>query len=281
MINMPSLFHSAALVALAGIALAIPAPEDACFAAVTGKAGNPDEAARKQHCSGFLQYTTTAPPVIAITTSAGPWSPWTPDIGSSPNNVPDWAKACDKDSYKSACKKWNVIETTTTTTPPRTLTTTIYVEDKSTGNPSAPDPWVGSPPTGPAPGSKPGDCSPVTVTITKGDSKPTSGPSPGQGTSGKCLSDEKATEFVNAFKDLLEYTSYNGTQGAPGRGYHFSVSAKYLAPDFQDYSDSINYMAGFPVSSFLMNGIMLTFVARQCHISKQNRFRLWSGYLAT
>lgn len=85
----------------------------------------------------------------------------------------------------------------------------------------------------------------VTVTVTdKGDgSHPTGKPS------GKCLTDDSAKTIVDNFRDLLEFTSYNGTQGKPGRGYHLNVSAITLAEDFVDISDSINFMAGFPLGS--------------------------------
>lgn len=67
------------------------------------------------------------------------------------------------------------------------------------------------------------------------------------------MTDAKAREFVDAFETLLEFTSYAGTQGPPGRGYKYDVSEKYLAVDFKDYSDSINWMAGFPVSALLIS----------------------------
>jgi hypothetical protein len=67
---------------------------------------------------------------------------------------------------------------------------------------------------------------------------------------GKCVvTDAKAEELVKGFATLLEYTSYNGTQGAPGRGYKYDVSAATLATDVVDTSDSINFMAGFPLGS--------------------------------
>jgi len=63
--------------------------------------------------------------------------------------------------------------------------------------------------------------------------------------------------LVNNFVDLLEFTSYAGNPaiGAPaGRGYHQSVSDATLATDFIDISDSINFMAGFPLGSITFNG---------------------------
>lgn len=86
-----------------------------------------------------------------------------------------------------------------------------------------------------------------TKTVTSDCAKPTGG-FPGH--DGKCVvDDDKAKEIVANFATLLEYTSYNGTQGAPGRGYKKDVSDKTLAKDFVDISDSINFMAGFPLGS--------------------------------
>jgi hypothetical protein len=62
------------------------------------------------------------------------------------------------------------------------------------------------------------------------------------------LSDAEAEKIVNNFITLLEYTSYNGSFGKPGRGYKQDVSDATLDPSFVDISDSINFMAGFPVS---------------------------------
>lgn len=93
----------------------------------------------------------------------------------------------------------------------------------------------------------------VTVTVTDDCSAPTDGPGHGgpggPPAGGKCLSDDAATKIVDNFRTLLEYTSYNGTQGAPGRGYKYDVSKATLAEDFVDISDSINFMAGFPLGS--------------------------------
>lgn len=88
----------------------------------------------------------------------------------------------------------------------------------------------------------------VTSTVTEEPSCPTGG-FPGHGGDKCTLDDKKAKEIVDNFALLLEYTSYNGTQGAPGRGYKYDVSAKTLATDFVDISDSINFMAGFPLGS--------------------------------
>jgi len=91
-----------------------------------------------------------------------------------------------------------------------------------------------------------------TVTVTK-TADCTSGPTgtPGHnGPGGKCLTDDKAKSIVDNFRNLLEYTNYDGSRGGPkGRGYNFNVSAATLATDFVDISDSINYMAGIPLGA--------------------------------
>jgi hypothetical protein len=80
----------------------------------------------------------------------------------------------------------------------------------------------------------------VTVTKTADCAGPT-GVKPGK----QCLSDAKAKSIVDNFKNLLEFTDYDGSRGGPkGRGYNYNISAATLAPDFVDISDSINYMAG-------------------------------------
>lgn len=93
----------------------------------------------------------------------------------------------------------------------------------------------------------------VTKTVTEDCSTPTDGghggPGGPGGPGGKCLTDDAANKLVDNFSTLLEYTSYNGTQGRPGRGYKYDVSAATLAEDFVDISDSINFMAGFPLGS--------------------------------
>jgi hypothetical protein len=65
-----------------------------------------------------------------------------------------------------------------------------------------------------------------TVTVTSDCAAPTGG-NGGHGgyPGGKCVvDDDKAEEIVNNFITLLEYTSYNGTQGPPGRGYKCKLS---------------------------------------------------------
>ena len=164
-----------------------------------------------------------------------------------PNEVPNYASACDEGAYSSACSCFGYTEVKTTTIAPTTTTKTVYV--KPTG--SCPSGGVTSTVTL-TPSSCPSGDAGKTVTVTK-DAVTVTVTSSGSGSSStptpdKCLSDDDAEKIVNNFSDLLEYTSYNGTQGAPGRGYHYNVSAITLAPDFVDISDSINFMAGFPVS---------------------------------
>jgi len=63
------------------------------------------------------------------------------------------------------------------------------------------------------------------------------------------VTDAIASGLAANFTLLLENTSYNGTQGAPGTGYPQDVSDATLASDFSDISDSIYFMAGFPLGS--------------------------------
>lgn len=235
--------------ALAGGVLANPYKrDDACLAAVTGSAALGDANLRKGHCSSYLStivtpsaitVTTTITGAPAATSSAGGWDKWKKDVTVCPNEVPNYASACDDSHYASACSVWGITATTTITIPATTSTATVWA------------------PTGGYPGGNGPTCGPgvqtVTVTVTSSPSSPTggSGPSSGSGPSGpgpNCISKDKAQYFADNFALLLEYTSYNGTRGAPGRGYMQNVSDAILATTFQDYSDSINWMAGIPVS---------------------------------
>lgn len=271
---MPSLFRSAAAVAFAGIAVANPvstSANDACLAAVTGTAALGDANLRKEHCSSFIK-TIVTPAAVTVTTtitdapSPSGWNAWKRDVTVCPNEVPNYASACDEAGYKSACGVFGVTGETTVTIPATTTTKTVYVGGGGSGYGNG---------NGNGNGYGDGVCTSTstvltsvtktgcsggmttstvtetsTSTVTKAATTVTVTPTYGSGgpsPSGQCLSDSKAQEFVDAFTDLLEYTSYNGTQGPPGRGYHFNVSAKYLAVDFKDYSDSINWMANLPL----------------------------------
>jgi hypothetical protein len=270
--TMPSLLRSAAALAMAGVAVAnpLPSPADsnACLAAVTGKAALGDDNIRKEHCSSFL-HTVVTPSAVTVTTtitgapapSGSGWDSWKRDVTVCPNEVPNYASACDEGAYKSACSVWGVTGESTVTVPATTTTKTVYVNGGGNGGNGGYGngvctSTVAITKTGCSGGTTTATVTKtatitaavttVTVTAPYGGDKGPSGTTD-KGPTGTCLSDAKATEFVNAFVDLLEHTSYNGTQGPPGSGYHYNVSAKYLATDFQDFSDSINYMAGFPL----------------------------------
>lgn len=246
---MPSFFSVAVpALALAGSALANPLVArggDACLAAVTGKAALGDDNIRRDHCSSFIKtIVTPEAKTVTVTITGEPaaatgWENYKRDVTVCPNEVPNYASACDEAHYKSACKVWGVSGETTFTIPATTTTKTVYV-------------------------SKGGDCTGATETKTVTEAKetktvteaketvtvtstPTGGfPAP----SGKCLDETKATYFAESFADLLRYTNYkpaNGSRIPAGTGYHQNTSDAILDPAFVDYSDSINWMAHFPL----------------------------------
>ena len=134
---MPSFFRSAAALALAGSAVATPwikryTPDDACLAAVTGKAALGDDSLRKEHCTSFFK-TIVTPAAVTVTTTItdapkpSNWNQWEKkDVTVCPNEVPNYASACDDKGYRSACKAWGVISETTFTIPATTTTKTVY-----------------------------------------------------------------------------------------------------------------------------------------------------------
>lgn len=254
---------------------------NACLAAVTGKAALGDAGIRASHCSSYLA-TTVTPIVTETVTITGHgnnnWKRAT--VALCPNEVPNYASACDDAAYTSACSCFGYTEVKTTTIAPTTTTKTI---------------WVG--PTGGAASCTPSTVSTTvtktgTLTVVKGSTCPagsattvtstkwvptgsytattvtvtvatatattvtvTKGyPSSSYSTSAtSCkVDDALATTLVNNFVDLLEHTSYagNAALGIPaGSGYDQAVSDATLATDFTDISDSINFMAGFPLGS--------------------------------
>ena len=238
---------------------------DACAAAVTGSAALGDAGIRGQHCASFL-VTTVTPPAVTVTStitgSAGN-SNWKPaSVTVCPNEVPNYASACDTSGYSSACSAFGYTVVKTTTIAPTTTTKTVYVVPtgavvSGTTCPAASTVTV----TAGGKGSGSG-ASTVTVTVTE-----TSGSGKGKGSasttaaattttssaaSSTCVvTDALASAIVANFTTLLEFTSYagNAAEGlAAGRGYKQDVSNNTLASDFTDISDSINFMAGFPVS---------------------------------
>ena len=205
-----------------------------CLAAFTGKAALGDDKLRASHCASFLA-TTVTPPAVTITSTvtgeSSKWQDWKrAKVTVCPNDVPNYASACDEKNYSSACSCYGYTEVKTTTLAPTTTTEIVYVKPTSCDGQKTVT---------------------VTATVTEkggnggnGGSGPTGVPDfPGK----KCLSDSEAEKIVNNFITLLEFTSYNGTRGAPGRGYKQDVSDATLDKDFVDISDSINFMAGIPV----------------------------------
>ncbi|KIY02326.1 uncharacterized protein Z520_02464 [Fonsecaea multimorphosa CBS 102226] len=292
---------------------------DACLAAVTGRGALGDAALRASHCSSFLA-TTVTPIVTATVTVTGDahdnWKRAT--VALCPNEVPNYASACNEAAYTSACSCFGYTDVKTTTVAPTTTTKTIWV--KPTGGsgssctvatstltstvtgtttvvsgstcPAATATTVTSTKVVPTYSSCPAAATATTVTVVGGSTCPagttttvtTAGPAtattvtvagpatattvtvttggpatattvtvtasgPSDTPSSCVVTDALATTLVNNFMILLEYTSYNGTQGPPGRGYQQNVSDATLASDFSDVSDSINFMAGFPLGS--------------------------------
>lgn len=306
---MPSFFASIAMpaLALAGSAFANPLKrDDACLAAVTGKAALGDGNLRSSHCSSFLK-TIVTPAAITVTTTITDapeptgWGNYKRAVTVCPNEVPNYASACNTADYKSACSVWGITSETTFTVPATTTTKTVYQGNDSPGSCTGATAtvtstvtWTGAPLGTPSGGYPGGPSSVVTSTITQSgvtvtvtydvpaaptgwsgnhtvtstvtepaytvtvtgasSGVPTSGPTSGAGNfSGTCITQAHAEFLVSGFTNLLEYTSYPGnnytTPPTPaGRGYNLNVSDAILDPNFQDYSDSINWMAGFPVS---------------------------------
>lgn len=287
---MPSFFASIAVpaLALAGSTFANPLKrgDDACLAAVTGAAALGDSNLRSSHCSSFIK-TIVTPAAITVTTTVTDapepteWANYKRAVTVCPNEVPNYASACNEAGYKSACSVWGITGETTFTIPATTTTKTVYQGTGAAGSctdgtatVTSTVTWTGGPSAASSGGFPGNHGSVVTSTITQSGvsvtvtytvpavtttatvtvtSAPSSAPSSGPGYNGTCISKTKADSFVSGFIDLLEYTSYPGNNYTvpptpAGRGYHQNVSDSILDTNFQDYSDSINWMAGFPVS---------------------------------
>jgi hypothetical protein len=221
--------------------------------------------------------TTVTPPAVTVTSTATGesegWSNWKrASVTVCPNEVPNYASACDTAGYSSACSKFGYTVVKTTTIAPTTTTKTVYVVPtgpavvSGTTCPAASTVTVTT--GGWGSGSAGGSTATVTVTVTK-----TAGSGSGSGshssssvwaassstaaattTSGgskpsSCVvTDALASALVANFTILLEFTSFAGAGPIPaGHGYKQDVSDNTLAADFSDISDSINFMAGFPV----------------------------------
>ncbi|OCT50101.1 hypothetical protein CLCR_07273 [Cladophialophora carrionii] len=248
---------------------------NACLAAVTGKAALGDGKIRASHCASYLA-TTVTPIVTETVTITGKghdnWKRAT--VALCPNEVPNYASACDDAAYTSACSCFGYTEIKTTTVAPTTTTKTIWVKptggaESCSASTVTTTSVVVSGSTCPAASTttstkvvvtgttvtKTGGA--TTVTETKTETKTVTKDSPSATSSvpaSSCkVDDALATTLVNNFVDLLQFTSYAGDRGPPGRGYHQDVSDATLATDFIDISDSINFMAGFPLGSITFN----------------------------
>ncbi|KAK7898126.1 hypothetical protein LTR67_004758 [Exophiala xenobiotica] len=266
--------------------------DNACLAAVTGKAALGDDSLRSAHCASFLA-TTVTPPAVTVTESVtGEWSDWKAkakraSVTVCPNEVPNYASACDEAAYTSACSCFGFTEVKTTTIAPTTTTKTVYVAAtgvtggsgpgsgsctatvvSGTTCPAATTTTVTASGWGSASSCKAG--STTTVTVTKGGPSGTTTTTTTSATPTSCIvTDALASAIAANFTLLLEYTSYAG-QANPyipaGRGYKQDVSDATLAADFSDISDSINFMAGFPLGS-------VTFASKQAFDYGQGRLQ--------
>ncbi|KIX07745.1 uncharacterized protein Z518_02399 [Rhinocladiella mackenziei CBS 650.93] len=103
---------------------------NACLAAVTGKAALGDGSLRASHCASFLA-TTVTPPAITVTetlTGVSKDEAWKrASVTVCPNEVPNYASACDEAGYTSACSCFGFTAIKTTTIAPTTTTKTVYV----------------------------------------------------------------------------------------------------------------------------------------------------------
>lgn len=265
------------LVAMAGGALAGPAwgdKDDACLAAVTGSAALGDGRLRASHCASYLATTVTPISTETVYLTGNGHDNWKrATVAYCPNEVPNYASACDDAHYTSACSRFGFTNVLTTTVAPTTTTKTIWV--RPTGGPGGPGgpcsattitkPGYTSTVTVVKDGSAQWTATTVTVTVATPTTVTVNGPgssyTPSVSTvtvtvsgpsstytppSSKCnVDDALATQLVNNFVELLEFTNFPGGGGIPaGRGYHQATSDATLATTFQDLSDSINFMSG-------------------------------------
>ncbi|KAK5051619.1 hypothetical protein LTR84_003271 [Exophiala bonariae] len=266
---------------------------DACLAAVTGTAALGDAGLRAFHCKSYLATTVTPAPVVETVTitadGAGKdgWKRGTVIV--CPNEVPNYASACDDAHYTSACSKFGFTNIITTTVAAPTTTKTVWVKPTGgvvvSGTTCPAAGTVTKTVSGSAWGGKEtvtvsvplsGSATVITKTVTVSGAYG-SHTVPTVTVSGTCtapshyttttvtttttsavpskcvVTDALASDLVDGFITLLEFTDYkqppNSTFPPPGRGYKIDVSNKILNDKFQDISDSINFMAGIPLGS--------------------------------
>jgi len=249
---------------------------DDCLAAVTGAGALGDAGLRASHCASYLATTVTPIVTETVTITGNANDNWKrATVAYCPNEVPNYASACDDAHYTSACYRFGYTDVLTTTVAATTTTKTIWVRPGGAscaastvtvggaatvtntvtvvkdGSAS----WSASTVTVTKDGSASWSATTVTVSATPITvTVPKDCPSATYSTpASSCnVDDALATKLVTNFVDLLQHTSYAGdaAKGIPaGQGYDYDVSAATLDPDFIDISDSINFMAGFPLGS--------------------------------
>jgi len=258
---------------------------DACLAAVTGSAALGDAGLRASHCASYLATTVTPIVTETVTITGSGNNNWKrATVAYCPNEVPNYASACDDAAYTSACSRFGYTDVLTTTVAATTTTKTIWVGGaaasctastvtKNIGGSTvtvATGTTVTSIKTIVKDGSLTWTATTVTVTVatpttvTVATATPTTvtvatattvtvTASTSSVAPSKCnVDDALATKLVTNFVDLLQHTSYAGNpaEGIPaGQGYDQDVSNATLDPNFIDISDSINFMAGFPIGA--------------------------------
>src|ERR1700761_5584840 len=89
---------------------------NACLAAVTGKAALGDGALRASHCSSYLATTVTPIVTETVTITGSGHDNWKrATVALCPNEVPNYASACDDAAYSSACSCYGYTDVKTTT----------------------------------------------------------------------------------------------------------------------------------------------------------------------
>ncbi|KAJ9616476.1 hypothetical protein H2200_000195 [Cladophialophora chaetospira] len=261
---------------------------DDCLAAVTGSAALGDAGLRASHCKSYLATTVTpiATETVYITGNANDnWKRST--VAYCPNEVPNYASACDDAHYTSACSVFGYTDVITTTVAPTTTTKTIWV--KPTGgagscststvtkagstttvtvgagttvtSTSTVTSTVGgattvtSTVTSTVKEGGSGTYSATTVTSTVTVSGTVTGTTVTSTVSGTCTTSSATASSCKVDDALATKLVENFenllefTNGPGGRGYNQAISDATLATDFVDISDSINFMSGVPLGA--------------------------------
>jgi len=171
-------------------------------------------------------------------------------VAYCPNEVPNYASACNDAAYSSACPCFGYTETLTTTVAPTTTTKTIWV--KPTGGSGCTATTVTKTVGGDVTVTSTSTVvtattvtkvvdgsltwSATTVTVTDTETAPCSSTTSYTPPSSCNVDGPLATKLVNNFAILLEQTNVGGT-------YNQAVSDETLDVNFVDISDSINFMS--------------------------------------